>query len=519
MQKRKAGNIHMEEVMGAQARELPVRGLAGILSVLLGIMLIADQTFLQAMGRFLDMPLVQAEEMTDEFSGNVQGGLSGRGFGGTGCMDLVSAAHAVSEGTGLSLKDALPESSGADLVLPHEPSGREVLARALISEDMQPQTEGNGQWAAKPAVSGTRTEAWEETSVAAPEHLPEPSAVAAEESIPEIAAQDTQVQETPSDGLIPSDSGEPSVIASDETPDILTVSGADNPSDAEKNVREPVFVKPDAVKPAPAKPEAIEPTPAEPNAVKPAPAEPDVIEPTPEESAPAKKDMAGSDPAKPAGTGADSAEPDKIVPENPTQDSTMQEPALPDPENPVPGTSEDVPSEIAGDEGGESAPASCFLLDEAGMLYGFLPEYAEIADGCLYLPAECTGIRSGSFSGCGAGIVELYIPAGAAVIETGAFSGLDSLEWIEVEEGNLSYASGSGVLFDSTMSVLVKFPSGRLFAYAIPPYVVSVADGAFEGASISRLDIRNCPDISLGENAFGYSGGSGIEIIAPREEL
>lgn len=507
----------MEEVMGAQARELSVRGLAGILAVLLGIMLSADQTFSQAVGRFLDMPLVRTEEMTDGFSGNVQGGLSGRGFGGTGCMDLVSAAQMVSVGTGLSLKDALPE-----------PSGREALARVLISEDMQPHTEGNVQWTAKPAVSGTMTESLEEMSAAEPEHLPEPSA-AAEETIPEIAAQDAQALERPSDGLILSDAENPSATAPNQTPDILTVSGADNPSDAEKNITEPVFVKPDAVKPAPAKPEAIEPTPAEPdiiepapaepNAVKPAPAEPDVIEPTPEEPAPAKKDMAGSDPAKPDGTGADSAEPDKIVPENPTQDSTMQEPALPDSENSDSGTSEEIPSEIVGDEGGESEPVSCFLLDEAGMLCGFLPEYAEITDGCLYLPTECTGIRSGAFSGCGAGILELYIPAGAAAIETGAFSGLDSLEWIEVEDGNVSYASGSGVLFDSTMSMLVKFPSGRLFAYAIPPYVVSVADGAFEGTSISRLDIRNCPGISLGENAFGYSGGSGIEIITPREEL
>ena len=79
------------------------------------------------------------------------------------------------------------------------------------------------------------------------------------------------------------------------------------------------------------------------------------------------------------------------------------------------------------------------------------PEYAEMPDGCLTLPAGCTGIRSGAFSGCSAVILELYIPAGTAVIEEGALSGLNFLEWIEVESGNAGVTSDSGVLFDSTM--------------------------------------------------------------------
>ena len=118
-------------------------------------------------------------------------------------------------------------------------------------------------------------------------------------------------------------------------------------------------------------------------------------------------------------------------------------------------------------ENGEQGTVSCFVLDEMGMLCGFLPEYAEISDGCLTLPAECTGIRRGAFSGCGAGILELYIPAGAVTIEEGALADLISLEWIDVEYGNPGYVSDCGVLFDSTMSVLLAFPAAWTDVYAV----------------------------------------------------
>ena len=133
-------------------------------------------------------------------------------------------------------------------------------------------------------------------------------------------------------------------------------------------------------------------------------------------------------------------EAEPIAPERPPDAGTEGEPIVP--ENPGGNGTDDADQwgsgsagnddtdQDNGDEGnGEQGAASCFVLDEMGMLCGFLPEYAEISDGCLTLPAECTGIRRGAFTGCGAGILELYIPAGAAVIEEGAFSGLVSLEW------------------------------------------------------------------------------------------
>ncbi len=162
---------------------------------------------------------------------------------------------------------------------------------------------------------------------------------------------------------------------------------------------------------------------------------------------------------------------------------------------------------------------SCFLLDEAGMLYGFLPEYAEISDGCLTLPAECTGIRSGAFSGVGFEISELYLPAGATMIENGALIGLDSLVWIDIEGANPVYTSINGVLFDNTTTKLLSFPAGRTDAYSLPEHVLQIAAGAFTNTSLSRLDFRRCSSLFLEGNIFGASTGDGIVIAVPAESL
>jgi len=210
---------------------------------------------------------------------------------------------------------------------------------------------------------------------------------------------------------------------------------------------------------------------------------------------------------------------DPIVPDNPAGDGGAVEPAVPDQGSSDSAEGDGTVSDTGDEENGDPEAVSCFVLDETGMLCGFLPEYAEIPDGCLTLPAECTGIRRGAFSGCGAGILELYIPAGAVTIEEGALADLISLEWIDVEYGNPGYVSDCGVLFDSTMSVLLAFPAAWTDVYAVPPGVARIADRAFDGTSIYRLDIRECTGLSFGQNVFGSSGGSGIQVAVPEPEM
>ena len=208
-----------------------------------------------------------------------------------------------------------------------------------------------------------------------------------------------------------------------------------------------------------------------------------------------------------------------IVPDIPADNEEVKDPSQPDQDSSLSTGDDDAAADTGAGENQDQDAPSCFLLDEMGMLCGFLPEYAEIADGCLTLPAECTGIRSGAFSGSGAGIVELYIPARAAVVEEGALSGLVSLEWIDVEPGNPGCTGGCGVLFDSTGTVLLAFPAAWMDVYAVPPCVTRIAGRAFEGTSIYRLDIRDCMGLTFGEQVFGASGGNGIQVAVPEQEL
>ena len=208
-----------------------------------------------------------------------------------------------------------------------------------------------------------------------------------------------------------------------------------------------------------------------------------------------------------------------IVPDIPADSEDVKDPSQPDQDSSLSTGDDDAAADTGAGENQDQDVPSCFLLDEMGMLCGFLPEYAEIADGCLTLPAECTGIRSGAFSGSGTGIVELYIPVGAAVVEEGALSGLVSLEWIDVEPGNPGCTSDCGVLFDSTGTVLLAFPAAWMDVYAVPPCVTRIAGRAFEGTSIYRLDIRDCMGLTFGEQVFGASGGNGIQVAVPEQEL
>lgn len=242
----------------------------------------------------------------------------------------------------------------------------------------------------------------------------------------------------------------------------------------------------------------------------------DIIEPMPSDLA--VPDMAESDFMMPDTISQDSVTAEPSVPDLVNQGSEITEPVTPDiedvvitnPEITVPAVPDTGVLDYADSENGDAG--SAFLIDEAGMLYGFMPEKAEIVDGILELPMEgCIGIRKGVFDGYGENIVELYIPSNISVIEEGAFIGLDSLEWIEAADGNAGCTSVDGVLFDSSLTVLLTFPNGRTGAYIVPASVTRIADGAFANTSLSTLDMRDCGNAVSGEFA-----GAGMEVLMPR---
>lgn len=143
---------------------------------------------------------------------------------------------------------------------------------------------------------------------------------------------------------------------------------------------------------------------------------------------------------------------------------------------------------------------SPFLIDDFGVIYGFLPEYADLSSGTLELPSKgCMGIRRGTFAGCTEYIAEICIPAGIHEIEDGALTELTSLEWITVDAGNPNYMTVDGILFDSTDTQLVAYPPARVGAYSIPAGVVSIAENAFKNTSLFIIDLREC---GLSENCL-----------------
>ena len=484
--------------MGAEAREPSVRGLAGILAVLVGIMLILNQEFWGTMDVFLRKPLIPVSQTSKTACAKVQHHV----FDGD-CeavrseADLILAAAAISEKPDLLLKDAVPHPAREDRVLAELPMEEEALAASLMQDNVQPETKGAAHLPAEAAVAPVPMASQMESSDIIPESLPDTPVIVGE-IISRLPAAAEAVPEEPSDKWIPvdtveADRKEPVLMENVEDTEKRPLT--DNIEDVKK--ADPAAPKePEIVpgKPAgePVTPEPVMPQPVTPEPIMPQPVTPEPIMPQP-------------------------VTPELVVPQPVTPEPVVPQPVTPDEGIPDSGA-EEIPPEIVEGEGAEAVQPSGFLLDEAGMMCAFRPEYAEIVDGCLELPAECTGIRSGAFLGCGAGIVEMYIPAGVAVIEEGALSGLDNLEWIEVEGGNAGYASVSGVLFDSSTSMLVKFPSGRVDVYSIPSQTAAIAGGAFEGTSLNRLDLRRSAFVSFVGNVFGDSAGNGIEIAVPEEQ-
>lgn len=161
-----------------------------------------------------------------------------------------------------------------------------------------------------------------------------------------------------------------------------------------------------------------------------------------------------------------------------------------------------------------------FLVDEAGMIYGYDPSAELASTGGLTLPSEgCTGIAKGAFEGVGAGIYEIYIPANITYIESGALEGLSDLGWIEMMEPNPKYEGFEGILYDSTMTAIVAFPPARTGQYAIPGFTTKLEPYSFSGTQLSKLDMRSCGLMEVDLKAFGDSGVNGVTVAAPRQYI
>lgn len=144
--------------------------------------------------------------------------------------------------------------------------------------------------------------------------------------------------------------------------------------------------------------------------------------------------------------------------------------------------------------------------------------------------------------------VKKFTLAKDALLSDGVLVGLTSCEEFVVEEGNTSFVAEGGVLYNKNKSTLIGYPQSKAdTSFAVPEGVTQIGDSstqsAFFGASnltsvsipasvrtIGAAAFYNCNaltnidflaakdgnnfDLSIGEDAFGYSGLTSIVIPA-----
>lgn len=112
-------------------------------------------------------------------------------------------------------------------------------------------------------------------------------------------------------------------------------------------------------------------------------------------------------------------------------------------------------------------------------------------------------IEENAFSGCTA-VKEFYLPAQASEISLNIFKNLSALEYIEVEEGNVTYSSVDGMLCDADTSnkTLLFCPRAKGGIVEIPTGVYNVGEGAFQNNSGILQVIIPSFVTDIGNNAF-----------------
>ena len=120
----------------------------------------------------------------------------------------------------------------------------------------------------------------------------------------------------------------------------------------------------------------------------------------------------------------------------------------------------------------------------ASVTFGDVTEIREkVFYGCkaltnVVLPATLTKLDKAAFDGCSS-LTEITLPKKLKTLGEAVFEGCTALEAINVAEGNASFASADGVLFNKAKTNLLAFPAGKTGAYAVPSGTEEIAASAF----------------------------------------
>jgi len=153
---------------------------------------------------------------------------------------------------------------------------------------------------------------------------------------------------------------------------------------------------------------------------------------------------------------------------------------------------------------GDSAFWGCTSLSAIELPEGLLDIGSSAFYGCpittLDIPDSVTTIGAGAFSACKE-LVTVNVGSGVESMG-GAFSGCSALVAINVDDDNLYYASMDGVLYNETITALIKYPAGRPdTSYVMPDTVTLIMSGALIGCS-------NLLSLTLSDALEGIEGRS-----------
>ena len=151
------------------------------------------------------------------------------------------------------------------------------------------------------------------------------------------------------------------------------------------------------------------------------------------------------------------------------------------------------------------------LFDRSGTM---LIKYPEGREGDYIVPDGTSAIGEFAFSRC-TYLTSLMISDSVSSIESCSIAWCPNLGSVSVSDGNESYSSRDGVLFDVSEKILIRCPESKTGEYIIPNGVESIGDSAF--SDCTDLESIVIPGTVVDIRYSAFSGCSNLSYIEIHE--